>query len=102
MTKVYVGWETEEEDALTKNKGVWGGRKGQDVPGSIWELESDSEAPDVGFQTDAEDFWLHKPDVFCLEGDFCGQPWGFKGWISFLSPHSDEHDQVYLDEYVGQ
>ena len=37
-TKVYAGWKTEEEDALTKNKGDWGSRKGQDVPESIWEL----------------------------------------------------------------
>ena len=37
-TKEYVGWETEEEDALTKNKGDWGSRKGWDVPGSVWEL----------------------------------------------------------------
>ena len=39
MTKEYVGWETEEEDVLTKNKGDWGSRKGWDVPGSVWELE---------------------------------------------------------------
>ena len=38
MTKEYVGWETEEEDVLTKNKGDWGSRKGWDVPGSVWEL----------------------------------------------------------------
>ena len=38
MTKEYAGWETEEEGALTKNKGDWGSRKGQDVPGSVWEL----------------------------------------------------------------
>ena len=38
MTKEYVGWETEEEDVLTKNKGDWGSREGLDVPGSIWEL----------------------------------------------------------------
>ena len=38
MTKEYAGWETEEEDALTKNKGDWGSRKGCDVQGSIWEL----------------------------------------------------------------
>ena len=37
-TKEYVGWETEEEDALTEDKGDWGSRKGWDVPGSIWEL----------------------------------------------------------------
>ena len=36
-TKEYMRWET-EEDALTKNKGDWGSRKGRDVPGSIWEL----------------------------------------------------------------
>ena len=36
-TKENVRWET-EEDMLTKNKGDWGSRKGQDVPGSIWEL----------------------------------------------------------------
>ena len=35
MTKEYVRWETEEEDALTENKGS---RKGWDVPGSVWEL----------------------------------------------------------------
>ena len=34
-TKEYVRWETEEEDALTENKGS---RKGWDVPGSVWEL----------------------------------------------------------------
>ena len=39
MTKEYVRQETEEEDALTKNKGNWGSRKGRDVPGSVWELE---------------------------------------------------------------
>ena len=38
MTKEYVGWETEEEDALTENKEDWGSRKGWDVPGSVWEL----------------------------------------------------------------
>ena len=37
-TKEYVRQETEEEDALTENKGNWGSRKGQDVPGSVWEL----------------------------------------------------------------
>ena len=37
MTKEYARWET-EEDALTENKGDWGSRKGQDVPGSVWEL----------------------------------------------------------------
>ena len=36
-TKEYARWET-EEDALTKNKGDWGSRKGRDVPGSVWEL----------------------------------------------------------------
>ena len=39
MTKEYVGWEAEEEDALTENKGDWGSRKGRDdqeVSGS-WE-----------------------------------------------------------------
>ena len=36
--KENVGWETEEEDVLTKNKGDWGSRKGCNVPGSIWEL----------------------------------------------------------------
>ena len=38
MTKEYVGWETEGEVTLTKNKGDWGSRKGRDVPGSVWEL----------------------------------------------------------------
>ena len=38
MTKEHAGWETEEENTLTKNKGDWGSRKGQDVPGSVWEL----------------------------------------------------------------
>ena len=38
MTKEYVRRETEEEDALTKNKGDWGSRKGRNVPGSVWEL----------------------------------------------------------------
>ena len=38
MTTENVRWETEEEDTLTKNKGDWGSRKGQDVPGGIWEL----------------------------------------------------------------
>ena len=38
MTKEYARQETEEEDALTKNKGDWGSRKGQDVPGGVWEL----------------------------------------------------------------
>ena len=38
MTKENVRWETKEEDALTENKGDWGSRKGQDVPGSVWEL----------------------------------------------------------------
>ena len=38
MTKEYARRETEEEDALTENKGDWGSRKGQDVPGSVWEL----------------------------------------------------------------
>ena len=38
MTKENVRWETEEEDALTKNKGDLRSRKGRDVPGSIWEL----------------------------------------------------------------
>ena len=38
MTKENAGWETEEEDALTENKGDWGSRKGWDVPGSVWEL----------------------------------------------------------------
>ena len=37
-TKENVRRET-EENALTKNKGEFGSRKGQDVPGSIWELE---------------------------------------------------------------
>ena len=37
-TKEYARWETEEEDVLTKTKGDWGSRKGQDVPGSVWEL----------------------------------------------------------------
>ena len=37
-TKEYAGWETEEKDALTKNKGDWGSRMGWDVPGSVWEL----------------------------------------------------------------
>ena len=37
-TKEYARQETEEEDTLTKNKRDWGSRKGQDVPGSIWEL----------------------------------------------------------------
>ena len=37
-TKENVRWETEEEDALTKNKSDLGSRKGWDVPGSIWEL----------------------------------------------------------------
>ena len=37
-TKEYARWETEEEDALTENKGDWGSRKGCDVPGSVWEL----------------------------------------------------------------
>ena len=37
-TKEHARWETEEEDALTENKGDWGSRKGQDVPGSVWEL----------------------------------------------------------------
>ena len=39
MTKEYARWETEEEDALTENKRDWGSRKGQDVPGSVWELK---------------------------------------------------------------
>ena len=34
----YARWETEEEDALSENKRDWGSRKGQDVPGSVWEL----------------------------------------------------------------
>ena len=38
MTKENVRWETEEEDALTKNKGDLRSRKGRDVPGSIWGL----------------------------------------------------------------
>ena len=38
MTKEYARWETEEEDMLTENKGDWGSWKGQDVPGSVWEL----------------------------------------------------------------
>ena len=38
MTKEHARRETEEEDALTKNKGDWGSRKGRDVPGSVWEL----------------------------------------------------------------
>ena len=38
MTKEHVGQETEEEDALTENKGDWGSRKGWDVPGSVWEM----------------------------------------------------------------
>ena len=37
-TKEHVRRETEEEDALTKNKGDRGSRKGWDVPGSVWEL----------------------------------------------------------------
>ena len=37
-TKGNAKWETEEEDVLTENKGGWGMRKGQDVPGSVWEL----------------------------------------------------------------
>ena len=37
-TKENVRQEIEEEDALTKNKGDWGSRKGRDVPGSVWEL----------------------------------------------------------------
>ena len=37
-TKEYARKETEEEDTLTENKGDWGSRKGQDVPGSVWEL----------------------------------------------------------------
>ena len=37
-TKEHTRWETEEEDALTENKGDWGSRKGRDVPGSVWEL----------------------------------------------------------------
>ena len=38
MTKENARQETEEEDTLTENKGDWGSRKGQDVPGSVWEL----------------------------------------------------------------
>ena len=38
MTKENARWEIEEEDMLTENKGDWGSRKGQDVPGSVWEL----------------------------------------------------------------
>ena len=38
MTKENARWETEEEDMLTENKRDLGSRKGQDVPGSIWEL----------------------------------------------------------------
>ena len=38
MIKENMRWETEEEDALTENNRDWGSRKGQDVPGSIWEL----------------------------------------------------------------
>ena len=38
MTKEHLGWETEEETVLIKNKGDWGSRKGQNVPGSAWEL----------------------------------------------------------------
>ena len=38
MTKENARGETEEEDALTENKGDWGSRKGRDVPGSVWEL----------------------------------------------------------------
>ena len=38
MTKEHARRETEEKDVLTKNKGDWGSRKGQDVPGSVWEL----------------------------------------------------------------
>ena len=37
-TKENARWETEEEDVLTENKGDWGSRKGQDVPGGVWEL----------------------------------------------------------------
>ena len=37
-TKEHVRRETEEEDMLTENKGDWGSRKEQDVPGSVWEL----------------------------------------------------------------
>ena len=36
--KEHVGQETEEENMLTKNNRDWGSRKGQDVPGSVWEL----------------------------------------------------------------
>ena len=38
MTKEHERQETEEEDALTENKGDWGSRKGWDVPGSVWDL----------------------------------------------------------------
>ena len=38
MTKEYARRETEEKVVLTENKGDWGSRKGQDVPGSVWEL----------------------------------------------------------------
>ena len=38
MTKENVRREIEEEDMLTESKGDWGSRKGQDVPGSVWEL----------------------------------------------------------------
>ena len=38
MIKEYMRRETEEEDMLTENKGDWGSRKEQDVPGSVWEL----------------------------------------------------------------
>ena len=37
-TKEYARQKTEEEDALTENKGDLGSRKGWDVPGSIVEL----------------------------------------------------------------
>ena len=37
-TKEYAGWETEEEDALTKNKWNWWSRMGWEVPDSAWEL----------------------------------------------------------------
>ena len=37
-TKENARRETEEEDVLTEHKRDWGSRKGQDVPGSIWEL----------------------------------------------------------------
>ena len=37
-TKENARREIEEEDALTENKGDWGSRKGQYVPGSVWEL----------------------------------------------------------------